>query len=221
MECKAMQKRFKKVRPTINVKETALIIIDVINACCHSGCETKGKSISFKKIRRMIPKLEKFIAKYREKKGKIIFVKCTPWTRKFLAKNIVELYKDPKCAYYSTDATGFSEKFFELKPEKYDLTITKNTYDAFTNPALERFLKKHEIKYVAVTGVFGDGCVHATIQGGFSAGYNFIILKDLIETTDDKERQEIQKAMKKYTWPTMFGRTINSKDFFKQCTSQE
>jgi len=56
--------------------------------------------------------------------------------------------------------------------------------------------------------------VHATIQGGFSAGFSFIILKDLIETTDLRVRQELQGLLKQYTWPVMFGKTIDSKDFF-------
>jgi len=107
-----------------------------------------------------------------------------------------------------------SEKFFELKPQKNDFIVAKNTYDAFTNPKLGNLLKKQKIKYVAVAGVFGDGCVESTIQGGFSAGFNFIILKDLIETTDVEMRQKLQKLLKEYTWPTMIGKTINSKSFF-------
>ena len=163
----------------------------------------------------MVPNLKKFISKYRKANGKIIFVECTPWKKEFLAKNIVELYKSPRCRYYSPDKSGFSEKFFEVKPEKEDFIITKNSYDAFTNPKLNKFLKKHKIKHIIVAGVFGDGCVNSTIEGGFSAGYNFIILKDLIETTDIPIRQRLQKLLKEYTWPTMFGKTIDSKDFFK------
>ena len=102
----------------------------------------------------------------------------------------------------------------DFKPEKNDFIITKNTYDAFTNKKLDNILRKHKIRYVVVTGIFADGCVHSTIQGGFSAGYNFIILKDLIETTDIEIRQRLQNMLKDYTWPVLFGKTINSKEFF-------
>lgn len=198
----------------IKIKETALLVVDVTNGCCHPKYEIKKWGTSFNSIRKMIPNLKKFISKYRAAGGQIIFVNCDPWKKELLAKNIVELYKDPKCRYYSSDKSGFGEKFFELEPEKNDLIVAKNTYDAFTNPKLGRFLKKQKIKRVVVAGVFGDGCVHSTIQGGFSAGYNFIILKDLIETTDVEIRQKLQKLLKEYTWPIMFGKTINSKEFF-------
>ncbi len=198
----------------IDLKETALLIIDVTNGCCHPKCEIKEKKISFNKIRKMIPKLKKLISNYRSSGGQVIFVNCTPWKKEYLAKNIVELYKDPNCEYYSTDDSGFSEKFFELEPEKDDFVVTKNTYDAFTNPKLDKFLKKRKIRYLAIAGVFGDGCVHSTIQGGFSVGYNFIVLKDLIETSDVEIRQRLLKLLKQYTWPVMFGKTINSGEFF-------
>lgn len=204
----------KVMSSKIKIKETALLVIDVINSCCHPICEIKEWNISFNKIRKMTPNLKKFISQYRIVGGQVIFVNCTTWKKEFLAKNLIELYKDPKCRYYSSDKSGFSKKFFEVGPQENDLVITKNTYDAFTNPKLDNFLKKHKIKYVVVAGVFGDGCVESSIQGGFSAGYNFIILKDLIETTDVEIRQKLQKLLKAYTWPTMFGKTINSKSFF-------
>jgi len=193
------------------------MVVDVVNSCCHQKCEIKKWDISFTKIRKMVPLLKKFISKYRDSGGQVILVNCVPWKKELLAKNIVELYKDPKCKYYSMDKSGFSEKFFGIKPEKNDLIVTKNTYDAFTNPKLNDFLKKHKIKYILIAGVFGDGCVDSTIKGGFSAGYNFIILKDLIETTDVPIRQKLQKLLKEYTWPIMFGKTINSKDVFDFC----
>ncbi len=202
------------LRSKIKIKETAFLVIDVTNGCCHSKCEMKKWNVTFNKIRKMVPKLKSFISQYRKAGGQVIFVNCTPWKKEFLAKNVVELYKDPKCRYYSSDKSGFSEKFFELEPKKNDYIITKNTYDAFTNLKLDKFLKKQKIKYIVVAGVFGDGCVESTIQGGFSMGYNFIILKDLIETTDVEIRQKLQKLLKEYTWPIMFGKTINSKSFF-------
>lgn len=199
----------------IKLEETILLVIDVINSCSHPDCELKRKNISFIKIRKMIPRLNDFIKKYKEKGGKVIYINCTPWNKENLAKNIIELYdNNPLSRYYSSDKTGFREQFFILKPEKDDFIITKNNYDAFTNPDLDFIIRKNKTKYIIMTGVFGDGCVHSTIQGGFSKGYNFIILKDLIETTDVKIRQRIQLLLKKYTWPIMFGKTMDSSDLF-------
>jgi len=200
----------------INKENSALIVVDVINSCSAEQCEIRKWEITFKKIREMIPRLNDFINEYKKIGGKVIYVNCVPWTKKYLAKNIIELYKDPKCKYYSKDKKGFSEKFNLVKPDKEDIIITKNSYDAFTNPKLEMILKKQKIKYLLVTGIFGDGCVDSTIQGGFSKGFNFIILKDLIETTDVKIRQDLQKLLKKFTWPVMFGETIDSKDFLRE-----
>ena len=196
----------------MNSKNTALLVIDVVNLCCHPKCERKKWNISFKNIRKMVSKLINFIDRYKEKfGGKIIYVNCVKWDEKHVAKNIKELYKDPKCRFYSKNPV-FSEKFYKVKPEKQDLVITKNTYDAFSNPKLNKYLKKNKIKNLIITGVFGEGCVNATINGGFAKGYNFIILKDLIETIDG--RQKLLNLLKKETWPKMFGKAINSKEFF-------
>ena len=198
----------------IKIKETALLVIDVINSCCHKNCEIEKWGKSFNKIRRILPKLKKFIANYKSTGGNVIFVNCVSWKKEFLPLNINELYKDPSCEYYSSDKSGFKEEFFEISPDKNDFVITKNSYDAFTSLELNNLLGKLKVKYCVITGVFGDGCVNSTIQGGFSSGYNFIILKDLIETTDVKIRQKLQKLLKDYTWPVMFGKTINSEYFF-------
>jgi nicotinamidase-related amidase len=161
--------------------------------------------------------LQKFIDDYRKAiGGLIVFTNVVPWKEKNISGNINELYADPRASYYSEDGSGFPEEFYMVAPQKGDLVVTKNNYDVFSNPEFEWALKKHNIRYLVITGIFGDGCVLATICGGFSRGYNFVILKDLIETTDVKVRQNLLKLLKEYTWPIMYGRTMDSKDFLKE-----
>ncbi|MDD5639183.1 MAG: cysteine hydrolase family protein [Candidatus Pacebacteria bacterium] len=201
----------------MNKENTALLIIDVVNNCCHESSETPEYGIHFTKIRKMIPKLTKFVDEFRKQIGsQIIFVNITPWDKKHLAKNIIELYdNEPKSVYYSDDKTGFSERFFGIEPLKDDIVITKNAYSAFANPELEKILKEKGIQYIVIIGVFTDGCVLTTICDGFTKGFNFVILKDLIETTDIKIRQELHKNLIEYTFPILYGKTITSDEFLK------
>ncbi|MBM4177586.1 hypothetical protein FJ208_02195, partial [Candidatus Gribaldobacteria bacterium] len=100
-------------------KNTALLVIDIVNGCCHKQSEDLKEGITFSKIRKMIPRLERFIAQYRQVFGGLIcFAKITPWTKKYLTGNINELYADPKACYYSDDKSGFSEQFYQVQPQK-------------------------------------------------------------------------------------------------------
>ena len=203
----------------IKIKETALLVIDVTNAWAHPTCEIKKWDVTFGKIRKMVPKLQKFIKEYQSAGGNVIYIKSTPWDKKHLAKNLIEFYKDPAVCFYSRNIYSdkvrkFSDEFYKISPEKDDVVLEKNSYDAFVNPELNKILKKKKIKYLIPTGVLGDGCVHATIQGGFSQGYNYLILKDLVETTDLPIRQRLIKIMREFYWPMLYGKTINTKSFF-------
>lgn len=208
--------KFMEIYPKMNTKNSALLVIDIVNFCAHQKCERPEWNIHFSKIRKMVPRLEAFIEKFRTiVKAPIIFCNLVPWQKEFLPDNLKELYTDPNACYYKKDNSGFPEKFYQLKPHEGDIVITKNNYDAFTSKTLEKFLKDKKIRYLVVTGVFGDGCVMATICGGFSQGYNFVILKDLIETMDHQTRQDLQRLLKDFTWPVMYGKTMDSEDFLK------
>lgn len=195
---------------------TALLIIDVMNSCAHEKCEIPEWNIHFTKIRKMVPKLEEFITSFRTTTGApVIFGRTLPWQKDYLAHNINELYEDEKFSYYTKDRSGFAEKFYVITPQKGDIVTDKDTNDALASPKLIGELSKRNIKYLVVTGIFTDGCVMATIIGGFSKGYNFIVLKDLVETTDSNTRQEIQKHLLEFTFPYMFARVTTSEDFLK------
>ncbi len=205
-----------KLYKKMNSSNTALLVIDIVNGCCHKKCEEPKWGINFSKIREMVPELKRFIEEYRKTVGGlIVFGNITSWRKEFLTENINELYTDPIARYYSDDTSGFSEQFYMVSPQEEDLVFTKNHYDMFTNEEFCEVIEKKGIRYFIVSGVFGDGCVLSTIVSGFSRGYNFVILKDLIETTDVKTRQTLQKLLKEYTWPVMYGKTMNSSEFLK------
>lgn len=195
---------------------TALLVIDPVNSCAHEKCETPEWNIHFSKIRKMLPKLDEFVKRYRkEVGGLVVLTTITPWTKEHLPDNLNELYTDPEAEYYSEDTTGFDEEFHTVKPEENDYVIAKNTYDTFTNEDLLKKLKEKGIRYIVVTGIFSDGCVLASVVSGFSKGFNFVILKDLIETTDDETRQKLQKLLIEFTFPKMYGKTITSDELLR------
>ncbi len=202
---------------SLNQKNSALIVIDPINHCCLPRYEDKNFGFTFKKVRKMIPHLVNFIEEYRKKfGGKIVFIGCEKWTKENLPNNLVKLYQNPFCQSFVSEQSDYSKKFYKVKPTKKDFIVYKNTYDAFSNPKLDKWLKKNKIENLIITGIFGDACVNATISGGFSKGYHFVILKDLIETSDQKDRQDLQKLLKRTNWPVLFGSTITSKQFLKK-----
>lgn len=203
-------------------ENTALLVIDPVNSCAHKNCETPKLGIHFTKIRTMLPKLDQFIKDYRKQVGGlVVMTTITPWDKEHLPDNINLLYEDPSATYYSDDTTGFDEQFHTVEVEESDIIIAKNTYDAFTSQELTNQFTQKGIKHVIVTGIFTDGCVLASVVGGFSRGYNFVILQDLVETTDDPIRQELQDRLLKYTFPVMYGRTISAAGFLSEINTMK
>ncbi len=52
--------------------------------------------------------------------------------------------------------------------------------------------------------------IEASIGGGFSRGFHPVMLKDLIETTDDPRRRELQRLLMERSWPYLYGPVIES-----------
>lgn len=201
--------------PDLTPENSVLLVIDVINSCAQREFEDPVRNIHYKKIRRMVPALSAFITSYKQLGGRVILTTTVPWQEAYLPENINELYRNSaEARYWSQDTTGQAEHFYHI-PSDDALVITKNSFDAFSNEDLIHALEGMHIRYVIVTGIFGDGCVMASICGGFSKGYHLIITKDLIETTDDESRQLLQQQLKQRTWPLMYGTTIESQQILE------
>jgi nicotinamidase-related amidase len=193
------------------LQNSALLVVDVNNFCAAEDYEDPQRHIHYGRIRRMVPSLASFITAYRRLGGTVVLVTSVPWQERYLPDNINELYRNDEMArYWSEDTSGRAEEFYGI-PTEGALIFTKPSYDAFTCPELVDALDERGIRYLIVAGLFDDGCVLSTICGGFSRGYHFIIAKDLIETTDDEDRQAMQKRMKERLWPLMYGPTLESR----------
>jgi nicotinamidase-related amidase len=196
--------------PTLTPQDSVLLVIDVINSCAAREYEDPSRHIHFSRIRQMVPNLSNFMLSWQALGGQVILTTTVPWQEASLPENINALYRNnPQARYWSKDTSGQAERFYQI-PTQAAMVFAKDTYDAFTNAALLRALEEMQSRYIVVAGVFGDGCVMASICGGFSKGYNLVIARDLIETTDDPDRQALQQHLKQTTWPLMYGTTIDS-----------
>ena len=197
---------------SLRSENSVLLVIDVINSCAHPDYEDAARGIHFSKIRQMVPTLAEFITSYRGLGGRVILTTTVPWREPFLAENINELYRESEDArYWSSDESGRAELFYEI-PTDGAMVFVKNSYDAFTSAGLVAALEEMGVSYVIVAGIFGDGCVMASVGGAFSKGYRLVIAEDLIETTDDEERQQLQRLLKERSWPLMYGATVSSQE---------
>jgi biuret amidohydrolase len=195
------------------IQQSALLVIDVINSCAQEQYERYG--ITFNKIRHMAYRLDTFIADWWINVGSpVIYVKTVPWQKKFLPENINLLYTDPYKAFYTEDSSGNAEEFYEVVPDPDDIIICKDTYSCFSSKELRQYLEENDIRTLVTTGVFTDGCVLASVVDGFSRGYNFVLLRDLIETTDEPDRQALQTQLMSYTFPVMYGTVMESTEMF-------
>jgi nicotinamidase-related amidase len=213
------------IPPNASIDNTVLLVIDVINACAHQKYEDPQRRIHYTRIRSMVPSLSSFIATFQELGGEVILTTTVPWREEHLPSNINELYRVyPRAEYWSREGDVDAEQFYGL-PSDGVRVVVKNSYDAFTSEALVKALEEMRAEYIIVAGVFGDGCVLATICGGFSKGYHLIIASDLIETTDDEERQALQQHLKRRMWPLMYGPTVGSSHILStladRCASDE
>ena len=191
--------------------QTALLVIDIVNSCCHEKCEEPDDGITFNKIREMVDeRLLDFVDKYRKEINQnVIIMGLKPWTREYLPQNIIRLYdENPMASYFGEE--GFEEEQYHLSPVGTDFVVKKNTYDCFASSELIDYLEQRGITDLVICGVFTDGCVLSSIISGFSKGYNFIIPRDLVETTDLPARQELQSLLLDYTVPMQYGRVVDS-----------
>ena len=133
-----------ELKNLIDPKKTAILVIDVQNDyCSEKGKIAKIKKLDVRPVQRIVPKLIEFVNIARNYNLPIIFIRMIedPKYMKENAKIKIQSFKVP-VALCSPKTWGF--EYFNIRPQKGDIEITKKSYDAFSNPKLLNFLKKRK-----------------------------------------------------------------------------
>lgn len=74
--------------------------------------------------------------------------------------------------------TWDSDIVSELAPQRNDLVIMKNRYDAFRSTSLDEELRLRGVTELLVAGVLTNVCVETTARAGYDRDYHVIMIED-------------------------------------------
>lgn len=116
---------------------------------------------------------------------KVVYIKHT------MKKNLINRFA-PFQAYEGTEEVELVSNLHVVS----DDVFTKYKGNAFTNPELNEFLKKHGIEFVEVIGVDGGWCVALTALGAVKEGYRVIVNESAIGTIHHKRKEKYFKKLR-------------------------
>lgn len=193
--------------------QTAVLVIDVqVDGCSLEGRSVKVKNRKISHIQKILPRLNSFIHKIKDKKVLVIY------SRHIEDKNLVNentryLFARKNLQFGSYKKGSEGSNLYYVKPDFNDVILDKYTWDLFSNPKLDELLKKRRIKNLIITGVETEGCVFSTISSAYTKGYNVFVPKDLVSTKDHKIEtfhKTILTLIDSY-----YGFLLNSQDILK------
>ncbi len=193
----------------INPNNTALLVIDIQNDyCSKNGKIAMERKMDVSPVQNIVRPLINFIKVARNKKVPIIYTRMIE-DHRFMKENAkIKFSASSKSLdLCSPNSNGF--EYYKVRPGKNDFEIIKKSYDAFSNPELNKILKKVKAKNLIITGAYTAVCVDATLRSGYTRGYNIVVPEDLVSMP--KERFYMHSAAID-VWNLIFAHVVNSKD---------
>jgi ureidoacrylate peracid hydrolase len=168
----------------IDVKKTALLIIDVQNDLVKAKGEPFNGVSKMAKSKGMIGKIARVIAAAHRAGMPVIYIghvhrednaDVVPTVTDFMLQGLVP---PPRAAMI--EGTPGAQFVDEIKPEPGDHIIWKRRSNAFYNSDLELMLRSRGIDTVILTGAVTNGCVANTARGARERDLHVIVLSDCI-----------------------------------------
>jgi nicotinamidase-related amidase len=160
----------------------ALFVIDML----YDFSNRNGK-LYVAGAERIIPRIQKLIARFRKANLPVFYI-CDAHQ-----KNDSEFKQWPE---HAVKGTKGAEVIAALKPGKDDIVIEKVTYNGFSNPQLDKELKKSNVDELYITGVATEYCVKHTALDGLKKGYKVKVVWNCIKEVDKKEGKKALKEIK-------------------------
>jgi nicotinamidase-related amidase len=160
------QKRYKSVQ--LDPGLTALVIIDMENDFCKQG----GKLYHPDGVDEVIPQCRKLLEKCRTAEAHVIFVQS------LRDNNSPEFVRFGTSPFIIRDTWG-SAYIEELRPQKEEPVVEKETHDCFHKTKMDALLERlriaPETHSIIVMGVAADVCVYHAVIGFHVRHYNVLV----------------------------------------------
>jgi len=159
----------------------ALVIIDMIRDF------VTGK-FGFEEACRIVPRLQRVLAKAREKHIPVFHV-CDSHK---LGDFELSVWGE-----HAMEGTLGAEVIPELAPTCDEYIIKKRTYSAFYETELERLLRNRGVTHLVLAGVVTDICVKHTAADAFFRGFKITVLSDCTASPHERSHVESLEYMKR------------------------
>lgn len=183
----------------IDVRRSAVIVIDMQNDFCHPQGWFGQKGVNMRATRKPIPVIAQLLPAWRHAGGSVV------WLNWGVRGDIANLsptirYKSQRPDADGQPGVGYAEcspidqgpsvvpgtwgaqVVDELSAEPGDITVFKHRLSGFFDNELDSVLRQHGITTLLFTGVNTDRCVFSTLQDAGFLGYDCVLLKDACST---------------------------------------
>ncbi len=175
----------------LDIKRTAVIVVDMQNAFCKKGgmLDVLGM-LDEAKVKLVIEACREIISASRSKGIKVVYLRMSyspdlsnaggpesPNYWKELGLKAMREKPEWKGKFLTT-GTWDREIIDELKPTPDDIVIDKDRYSGFVSTGLDEILKAQKIKYLIFTGLATNVCVESTLRDAFFHEYFPVLVND-------------------------------------------
>lgn len=163
----------------------ALLVIDCQNDFIKGASPYSCDMLDEK----LIDRIQNAISFFREKDIPVVYTQHSIKPDKSNAE-----FGEPEDVRACIIGTKGWEIIEELKPQKDELIIQKDKYDAFYGTNLERVLQRARIDTIILCGVLTNNCVRATAEGAHYRNFKLYVISDCCGATSyisERSAQEI------------------------------
>ncbi len=186
----------------IDLRSTALLVIDMQNAFVHDRGTLGISGVNTKRLAAIVPTLKRLIEACQRSGMPVIwtvqehFAIDASRARKRLAAHTAKRKQISALA-----GTWDAEIIDELKPlaaANPTLVVRKHRFGAFHQTRLELLLRQLGIQTLLITGTTTNACVETTIREAYLRDYDVVAVPDCISGVNEDWEQTAQKVWAQY-----------------------
>jgi ureidoacrylate peracid hydrolase len=193
----------------LDIKRTAVLIIDMQNAFCRKGgmFDLGGRDISL--IPQTYGPIRRVSTVAREKGIKVVYVvhRLTPDLRevgplsRYSFRGMVD--RPDVRDKLILQGTWGAEIIDELAPRQDEMVIEKRRFSAFVGTELDMMLKTFDIRYLIFTGVATNICVESSLRDASHLQYLPILVSDGVAASPpSRQESTLANVREVFGWVT-------------------